>query len=175
MNDLQQQGSIKIKVIYIFSKSISFIESKIICEIFFAVMLLLFPISAIAQDQSSKVVMTCGPSSGFSHYFDKTYSATDEISGWSHDETTDGFTILTQENGEYDVKFGDAVGVHSYKEAGIKLITIAETDRFITLGAFNFGYNATIWTFDTVNYEMLYTVSRIDEPKKVGILMSKCS
>ena len=108
--------------------------------------LLCFVFITICSTVSAEVVMHCGASLG------KSYFITDPIfnpepSSWQEDGMSNGRIILTKEEDDWDILFGDALGSTGYRSDGASVVLLAVTDRFLRIGAFHQNY-ADIYNFD---------------------------
>ena len=135
--------------------------------------LLLGATSPLAAEQSARqLVIECAAATGHSYFFEANYSN----SGRWQEDAIDGslFALYKLASGDYDIEFTDRSGVRSYESEGMKLIEIMRNERYVMLGAFSFGHNATIYTFDLKLRTMGFTVNSTTLVEKIGAFSARC-
>lgn len=126
---------------------------------------LLAATTANAQDG---VLIKCGASAGHGYFFH------DEVMNpkgpeWSEDGMSNGQIILVKLGEEWDILFDDAIGGHSYRKDGARVIPLGGDERFLMVGAFYPSSYADVYTFDLEAREVAWSSN------KPGGLMPKVS
>lgn len=130
------------------------------------------PQSTNASDDGKKLLMKCGSVRGYSYPFSETVNPE---SDWLIDAIDESyFNLFKLPTGDFDIEFNDKSGSRSYNSEGVKLIEIVNDDRYIMLGAFSFGQNATIYTFDLIRRKLAFTVNSAYFIEKVGAFSVNC-
>ncbi len=109
-----------------------------------------------------EVVMSCGGSKGHGYYF---------TGGWFEDSISDGKTILTIEDGEFDVSFSTGVQkMKSYRESGVAVVALSANEELIRIAVlhetfasiYNFlpKQNKVVWSLN-VSKEIIADISKV--------------
>lgn len=104
------------------------------------------------------VIIRCGASSGHGYFLSNDFFNPDGPN-WEPDGISDGKIVRIRRGNEWDILFDDITGSNGYRQDGAKVFPILETDRFLTVGAFNEQY-VDVFTFDLVDRVVGWTSNK---------------
>ncbi len=113
--------------------------------------------------------MDCGASEGQAYYF---------TDGWTDDIISDGKTILTIEDGEFDVWFSTGVQkMKSYRESGVAVVPLSTSEDLVRIAILHDTF-ASIYNFLPKQNKLVWSLNVTspitDDISKVGMYVSKC-